>query len=133
MAHENVDVVRSAYEGFNREGSPGTLPYLHADVEWDESNLPARRPGIYRGHDGILKLGQQNAELWKEIRVDIDDLVDVGAEIVVAFVRVRGRGKNTGEEVELAMSQVWTVRDGKGVRVKLYLDRHQAMEAAGAE
>jgi len=130
---QNVDVVRAAYEGFNADGSAGTLPFLHPEVVWDESNLPARRPGIYRGHEGVLRLGRENAELWKEIRVDVDELLDTGNGTVVAFVRVRGCGRHTGEKVELAMSQVWTIRDAKGFHVKLYLDRQEALEAADTE
>jgi ketosteroid isomerase-like protein len=130
MSRENVDVVRDAYEAFNDGGSSGVLAYLHADVEWDESNLPARRPGIYRGHEGVLRLGEENAGLWKDIRVDVEELIDVGGDSVVAIVRVRGRGKNTGEGVELGISQLWVIRDGKASSVKLYLDRQQALDAA---
>jgi len=130
---QNVDVVRAASEGFNADGSTGTLPFLHSEIVWDESNLPPRQPGIYQGHEGVLRLGRENAELWKDIRVDIDELVDAGNGNVVAFVRVRGRGRHTGEKVELAMSQVWTIHDGKGCHVKLYLDRQEALEAADTE
>ena len=125
--------MRNAYEAFNRNGSRGTLEFLHEDVVWDESTLPARNPGIYEGHEGVLRLGRENAELWKDITVDIDELIDAGEGRVVAAVRVRGHGRHTGEEVELAMSLVWWVREGTGMRVKLYLDGQEAMEAAGAE
>jgi ketosteroid isomerase-like protein len=131
MSPGDVDVVRNAYEAFNKDGSEGTLNFLHSDVVWDESTLPARRPGIYRGHEGVLRLGRENAELWKDIRVDIDELIDAGPGVVVASVRVRGHGRHTGQEVELAMSQVWWIRDGKGHQVKLYLDSQEAIEAAG--
>ena len=50
---------------------------------------------------------------------------------MLAFLRAVGRGRFTGEEVVLPMAHVWQLRDGKGVRVTLYLDPQRAREAAG--
>jgi len=130
MAAENVELVRSFYQAFNREGQAGTLPFLHPDVVWDESALPARQPGVYRGHEGILELGRQNDELWAQIHGDVEQLIDAGDGKVVALLWARGRGKFTGETVELAIAHLWEIADGKGKRVKLYLDRAAALEAA---
>jgi ketosteroid isomerase-like protein len=129
----NVQLVRETYEAFNRDGSAGTIPFMHPDVVWDESDLVARNPGIYRGHDGVLRLGRENSELWREIKAEVDELIDAGDDRVVAGVRVQGKGKFTDESVELAITQVWQIRDGKAWRVKLYLDRQEALEAAGLE
>ena len=126
----NGERVRLAYEGFNEGGAEGTIPYMHTDVIWDESNLPARSPGIYRGHEGLRALARENAELWEQIHSEIDELVEVGDNNVVAFVRVQGRGRFTREAVELAIAQVWEIAGDKVSRVTLYLDRQQALEAA---
>jgi ketosteroid isomerase-like protein len=127
----NGELVRLAYEGFNEGGTEGTIPYMHADVVWDESNLPARSPGTFRGHDGMRALARENAELWEQIHTEIDELLEIG-DNVVAFVRVQGRGRFTHEPVELAIAQVWEVVGAKVSRVTLYLDRQQALEAAQA-
>jgi ketosteroid isomerase-like protein len=128
----NVELVRRAYEGFNDGGAEGTIPYLHRDVIWDESNLPARSPGIFRGHDGLRELARENAELWMEIQTEIGELVDAGDK-VVAIVLVRGRGRFTGEPVELPIAHVWEISGDQVTRVTLYLDRQQALEVAGAQ
>jgi ketosteroid isomerase-like protein len=132
MSSQNVELVTRAYEAFNREGAKGTLPFLAPDVVWDESQLPPRRPGVFHGHDGIMELDQQNAELWLDIRADVESIVAAGEDKVVASLRARGRGRFTGEEVELWISHLWKVRAGKAVLVRLYLDRQEALEAAGA-
>jgi ketosteroid isomerase-like protein len=131
MSRANIELVRLTYDAFNREGMPGTLPYLDAAVEWDESDLPARPPGPFRGHEGLHELERLNAALWLEIRAEVDDIIDAGDNTVVAFLRAVGKGRFTGEPVELTIAHLWDIRDGKGVRVKLYLDRQEAMEAAG--
>jgi ketosteroid isomerase-like protein len=133
MPTDNVEIVKRAYEAFNEEGSTGTLPFLHEDVVWDESALPARKPGVLRGHEGILELARQNAELWLEIRAEVEEIVDAGNDRVLAFLRAVGRGRFTGEEVVLPLSHVWVLREGKGVSVTLYLDPLRAREAAGLE
>jgi ketosteroid isomerase-like protein len=130
MAHQNVEIVRRAYEMFNRNGPEAILDFLDPDVEWDESELPARQPGVYRGHDGVRRLFEENAALWEDINVQVDEILD-GEEGVVAFIRVRGRGRHTRANVELAIAEVWRMRDGKGSEVRLYLDRQEALEAIG--
>jgi ketosteroid isomerase-like protein len=128
---QNVELVRRAYEAFNRDGAKGTLPFLAPDVVWDESRLPARRPGVFHGHDGMMALDRQNAELWLDIKADVESVVPAGENNVVASLRAHGRGRFTGEEVELWISHLWEMRAGKAVLVRLYLDRQEALEAAG--
>jgi ketosteroid isomerase-like protein len=132
MGSENVEIVRRAYEAFNREGRNAMLEFLHPEIEWDESELPARRPGVYHGHEGVTRLLNENASLWEDINVVIDEIIEGGSDQVVAMIRVTGRGRNTGVDVELATAQVWTLRAGKAKRVRLYLDRQEAMEVAGS-
>jgi ketosteroid isomerase-like protein len=132
VSSQNVALVKQAYECFNREGAKGTLPFLAPDVLWDESRLPPRSPGIYRGHEGILELDRQNAALWLDIKAEVESVVAAGEDKVVASLRARGRGRFTGEEVELAIAHLWEMRGGKAVLVRLYLDHDEALEAAGA-
>jgi ketosteroid isomerase-like protein len=131
MSAPTVEIVRQAYEAFNRNGRDAMLPYLQPDIEWDESELPARRPGVYHGHEGVTRLLNENAALWEDITVAIDELHEGADDQVVAFIRVTGKGRNTGVDVELASAQVWAIRDGKAARVRLYLDRQEALETAG--
>lgn len=109
------------------------LTYLHTDIEWDESELPARRPGVYHGHEGVTRVLDENAALWEDINVAIDDVLEGETNRVVVFIRATGKGRHTGVDVELASAQVWSLRDGKAERVRLYLDRQEAIEAAGAK
>jgi ketosteroid isomerase-like protein len=131
MGAPNVDIVRRAYEAFNREGREAMLEFLDPEIEWDESELPARRPGVYHGHEGVARLLNENAALWEGINVAIDELLEGEDDQVVAFIRATGKGRHTGVDVELASAQLWTLRDENAVRVRLYLDRQEALEAAG--
>ena len=47
--------------------------------------------------------------------------------------RVRARGKGSGVEVVQTYWSVWTVRDNKGVKLSLFVDRDRALAAAGLQ
>jgi ketosteroid isomerase-like protein len=70
-------------------------------------------------------------ESFDEVHFEAEDIRDAGNE-VVAFVRMRGRGKGSGIEVEARIAHLWTMRAGKGVRVRV-LEREAALEAAGLQ
>jgi ketosteroid isomerase-like protein len=43
----------------------------------------------------------------------------------------RGRSKATGVPVEMRFAQVWTVRDGLGIRMQMFANPEEALEAVG--
>ena len=68
---------------------------------------------------------------FEEWEVAVDELIDHGDQ-VIAMSRQRGRGVSSGAAAELELAQICTLRGGVVVRVETYLDRKQALEAAGA-
>jgi ketosteroid isomerase-like protein len=72
-------------------------------------------------------------EAWDDLAVTVEELVDAGGDRVVALVRYSGRGRESGIEISgvATDAQVWTVRDGKALRVELYGGTAEALEAAG--
>jgi ketosteroid isomerase-like protein len=56
---------------------------------------------------------------------------DVDDERVLVFVHASAEGEGSGAPVEGRSATEFTVRDGAIVRVKLYKDRTEALEAAG--
>jgi ketosteroid isomerase-like protein len=67
-----------------------------------------------------------------EVRFDVDELVDAG-DRVIAVSRMVARSHTTGIDVEQAVSLVWTLRDGRAVRLDPYATREEAARAAGLE
>jgi ketosteroid isomerase-like protein len=49
------------------------------------------------------------------------------------LARWRGRGSRSGAETETSLATVTTLRGGKIVKVRFYLDRREALRAAGLE
>jgi ketosteroid isomerase-like protein len=128
MSQENVEIVRAAFEA-GRVGFAGVLPYLHPEIEWTTTGA-FLEAATYRGHEGVLRyIGSMEAE-FDDLRNEPEDFVDAGEE-VVAVSRVSGRGKRSGAAVELTIASVSSLRDGKIVRIRNYVTRTEALEAAG--
>jgi ketosteroid isomerase-like protein len=50
---------------------------------------------------------------------------------VVVFFNARGRGRGSAVEIDAQWAHVWTFREGKATRVEGFLDRRDALAAAG--
>jgi len=132
MSQENVEVVRRVTDVMDAEGFAAALPVFlkaaHPDVEWRED--PAW-PGsaTYRGVEQVRQV-----ILDRMATLDFDqqteDLIDVDDKVVV-LVRWVGRGKASGAQGEISMAMVWTVQEQAITSIEFFLDRAQAVEAAG--
>ena len=131
MSQENVELVRRAYEAFNRAGLDALLEYVHPDAEYDITAAIGPYAGVYYGRTAIRNLFADYFEAWESVRLKPEDFIEVDEDRVVVPFRVHARGKGSGVEVEAQITHVWTVRDGKAVRMAAYNDKAEALEAVG--
>ena len=82
-----------------------------------------------RGVYGIDELSTFNiAEQFETARTEAEEFIEVGDRVVTPLVgHYRGRD---GIEVTARFTYLWSIRDGAGVRVTLYQEREEALEAA---
>jgi ketosteroid isomerase-like protein len=135
MSEENVEVVRRAYEAFNRGGPEAVINegLWPPELVWDFSPSGIPGLGVYTGFDEIRTFFEKDwfaAFPFDEWKVELDELIDNGDQ-VIAVSRQRGRGASSGVGAELEQAFIITVGDGEIVRVESYLDRDKAFEAAG--
>lgn len=136
MSAENVEVVRRLYDAVARRDTEAVLELYDSEIEWDGSRnrwsevLPAR--ATWKGIENLKNLFRTYYEMWESFDDEVEELIDAG-DHVVAVVNSRGRGRESGLEVEwLGNAGLWTVRDGRIVRVVWFPTREEAMKAAGA-
>jgi ketosteroid isomerase-like protein len=65
-----------------------------------------------------------------EIRFQAEQFWEVGESVVVALW-LTARGRQTGIAVEQRTAGVWTIRDGRVLRIQAYSSASQALEAVG--
>jgi len=98
MSAENVEIVRRAFEAFNRDGPEASLAGFAPDVEWhDLADQPDAE--VHHGHAGYLAAMEQFFGELEDYRVNLDEIIDHG-EQVVGCVRVIGRGRTSGARFE---------------------------------
>ena len=129
MSRENVEIVRKAAEGYNRAGVEALHDFLDPDVEFTEDpRFP--EAGVYRGRDAVEAYFREFREQMAGHALEVEEIVDAGDD-VVAVVRERARGASSDAEVEWRAAFVWTMRGGRAVRGRAYLDPAEALQAVG--
>jgi ketosteroid isomerase-like protein len=117
------------YAAYNRGDIETTLQTLHPEIEWQTSDVALERQ-TYRGHEGVRSFFEDNLETWDDHHVEAQEFIEAG-EYVVVPIRVLGRGKASGIEVAARFVQVWKFRDRKIAQLRVYVDKAEALEAAG--
>jgi ketosteroid isomerase-like protein len=132
MSEADADRVRRAFEVWNESG-----PAAVTDQFWAEDAVYREGPGwpnagVFRGRAAALARMQSLIDLVGPIEVQLDELIDVGDGRLVACVRMLGRAASEAPYTR-SFAVVQRLRDGLIVEADYYLDRAQALEAAGLE
>ena len=135
MSEENVEIVRRVYDAVTRGDSASVFSAYDPDCEMDFSRSPlllVLKHEVYRGYEGLRSCFRERMEeAWDTIEDVCEELIDTGGEQVVSVVSTRGSGRVSRAPVALRHAGVWTIRNGKIVRVAWLGSRDEALEAAG--
>jgi len=132
VSQENLERLRTALDGFNREGPKAIIALLDPDVEWiaDRSDMGQV---TYRGQEGVRRSFEELYEGFENVGFEVDELIDAG-DRTVALGQMSARGRSTGLYMKMPLTIVCTVgRDGKLVRYESFRDRQAALKAVGLE
>jgi uncharacterized protein len=129
MSDQNVALVAACYDAFNRGAWDEVEAAGDPAITLEEpAELPApERPS---GRDAVLRYLRSFETVWTDAVWETDELLDAGDK-VLAEVRFRAIGRKSGVPVEMRWVHVWTVRQGRAYRIQAFLDRANALEAAG--
>lgn len=127
MSQENVDVVRSTFEAFQRRDLDAFLGCLDPDVEY--RSLVLEVEGTYRGHEGMRRWWDGLLAVFPDWNPQIVDSHEVG-QGVVSRVRAEGRGTGSGIARDKDIWHVAEVRDGRLWWSAFFRTEAEALEAA---
>ena len=130
MSGGNVEVVRSAFDAFDRGDIEGVLGLCDEQIVITQPpELPGATPQQH-GHGGVIEAFGLWPEQWDDFRIEVLETLDAD-DYVVVTARTGGRGKQSGVEVEMDFTFVFTVRNARIVEWQIFIDKEQALEAAG--
>jgi ketosteroid isomerase-like protein len=127
MSQENVEITRRSFEHFFQTGDH-QWDAIDPEVEVYDHDIPDA--GTYRGHEGYLRWVADWGDAWADYRMEPERWIDAGDKVVLIF-QMTAKGKGSGVEVKRRDAIVWTVSDGKAVRLDYYNNEAQALEAVG--
>ena len=127
MSSQNVEVVRNAFDAYQRRDWNGVIRDADPDIEVVQPPDFADARS-YHGHDGLVEVLQWWPSQWEDFRVDLTEVIDANDDQAVWVTLERGRGKASGVEVVGEVAFVSTFRDGKMIRIEMFQSRQEALD-----
>ena len=100
MSQENVEVVRGAFELFNRgDLDLLTSQFYDPQVEWQTSREDPDA-ATHRSREAIRRYFDQWLESFEGLHADVEEYIDASNDRVFTWVRWTGRGRESGIDTE---------------------------------
>jgi ketosteroid isomerase-like protein len=131
MSEENVEVVREFIEAGQRQDWERAAKFLDPDAEMHGTVGGLEEGRVSRGLPAMIReFETEDLGAWEERRLDPEEFLHVDDLVVLRLHEYR-RGRGSGVELENDTAVVFTVRNGRVVRIQGYMDKDAALKAAG--
>jgi ketosteroid isomerase-like protein len=132
MSEKNLDLVRKGWSLWEAGNFAALLEKIwDPEIVWDITHYRDWPESVYEGHDGVRRFLTEWLDLWENYEVGVDELLLAPDGRVVSLAWQRGRGRESGLEMDMKWAQVTTICDGRVTRIDNYDNRDAALEAAG--
>ena len=127
---QNSDRLRAGYERFNKTRRYDT-DLLAPDFEMQQAPSIIDTAGVFRGRAAVIDVLRELEEAFEELSWEVEKLFEVPDGRVVVFVRARARGRGSGVKTDNRIAHLWTFRDDRAVRMVVFEEQSEALEAVG--
>src|ERR1700719_853494 len=136
MGASDVALFQSWAEGLAMAEEP--LNYFHEhmwalDIDYRAIEGAPDDVGPIVGRDAMRAYAADWYEMFPDLEIVPDEIVDAGPERVIVVWHVTGTAKASGVPTELRYAAVYTIRAGKIVRGREYMTKDEALAAAANE
>jgi len=107
--------------------------YWDEEISWRAIEGAPDDVGEMHGSQRLRRYFQEWVDMFDGLTNVAEELIDIGDDRVLAVQRAAGRARLSGAETAIRFAVVYTVRGGKNVRGREYLDRGEALKALSAE
>ena len=128
MSERDAEVLREVYEAFNRRDLAAIEQRCSPDISWRWGRHFFETDAV--GWPAVSEFLDRWLESLPDTRVEVERIIDAG-ECLVALVRQTGSGPASGVGTEMTYAQIVTFEEGRVRDVRNYIDREEALAAAG--
>jgi ketosteroid isomerase-like protein len=129
MSRQNVEVVRAIYRALARRDSDALVRHLDPSIRvYDRPLHPDA--SVYESLEGFLRFSGGDWEAFEEVVYEPQEFLANGPYVVVP-IKQSGRGKSSALSVEERIVNVWKLRRGKCVELRIFSTIEEALEATG--
>jgi ketosteroid isomerase-like protein len=139
MSHENLEAVREVISAVNDRDLDRYLAHCTETIQLETPWAAVE--GVYKGPDAIRRLFSDLRDTLPDFQLVIERLEPIGSDRVLAFVRASATGRASGITAgagvlsatgrDLPSANVYDFAEGKIRRIRVFLDRQEALEAVG--
>jgi ketosteroid isomerase-like protein len=127
-----AEVVRELSAAWNAEDQERQAQVLDPDVVQHGTRGGIDEGRVIRGREAVLEYWEDIGDTWQSLSFELERLIE-GDDVAVAFWRETARSHHSDLAIGYDTASVFSVRDGRIVEMTGYLDREEALRAAGLE
>src|SRR4051794_34205609 len=132
MSQETIDRLRAGLVAFVESGETDA-GFLAPDFELHQASSIVGSAGLFHGQTALRDSLRELRESFDDLTFEPETFMEAPGGEVVVLVRARGRGRSSGMETRNRIGWVWTFRDDKAVRLVVYEDPAEALDAVGLQ
>jgi ketosteroid isomerase-like protein len=129
MSQENAEVIREAVAAQNERDLDRYLALCREDVQL----LPPSSviEGSYDGPNGIRRYFTDVQDAIPDFRLEVEEMEAAGPDRVIVSFRATASGRASGLGTAFGATTIYDLTEGKIRRIRVFLNRADALEAAG--
>jgi ketosteroid isomerase-like protein len=132
VSRQDLQIVRSVIEAWNRRDAERWLSYAVPEIEWIPAGPAAVERPVYRGYAETASGFESVWQTWEEFHFEESEVRDLDGS-VLSLGRVKMKGAASQVELDQEFALHFVLRDGKLVTVQAFLAWHEALANVGLE
>ena len=135
MPEAAIDTIRRFYDAWLSGDDKRVYATFDDDIELhpDPEATWVGVGEVYRGPDGVRTYMRAVYEAFEDYRPEVEKLIDLDDRVLTLAIE-HGKGRGSGASVQAhRTAHLWTLKDGKAVRLDLYLSRERAFADLGLD
>jgi ketosteroid isomerase-like protein len=119
---------RPIFDAFESRDDDRIVASCDPEIEWHA--LWPGMEGVFRGWEGIKRWRAAIDEALAGLSLHVDEAIELQPDLIYLAYRLSARGRQSGVASNMALFDVWTLRDGRLLRRLTFHDREAALIAA---